>query len=298
MFPVTLRFMNRVRRVRWSVPVLICALVLPLGAQEWKSNPRDLIRRAIANEEKEPPTKAFFTYRDNKRKKDGSTETKQMLQTPSMMLGRIVAINGQPLNAQQRKNEEARLNRLINNPDELQKKKKEQQEDDERARKMVRAIPNAFNFEYVRTEEGPSGEVAVFNFTPNPNWDPPDRELQVFTGLSGVLKIALKSERLVLMQATLFKDVNFGWGILGRLYKGGDFMIEQTEVAPGHWDVTHMKLHFTGKVLMFKSLNIQEDEKTSDYEIVPPMNVAQALDKLREVDTEYAKAAGANGGGK
>lgn len=282
---------------RWCCGALLVSLLaIPALAQDWKANPRDLIRKAIANEEKEPAKPTYFTYRDLKRKKDGSTETKQMLQTPQVVLGRIVAINGQPLTAEQRKNEDDRLNRLTSDPDELAKKKKEQQEDDARARKMVRAIPDAFNFQFVRTEEGPSGEVAVFNFSPNPNWTAPDRELQVFTGMSGTLKIAVKPERLSLMQAKLFKDVNFGWGILGKLYQGGDFMIEQSEIAPGHWDVTHMKLHFTGKVLLVKSLNIQQDEQTSDYHEVQPMSVAQALDRLREAESEYAK--NANGGGR
>jgi hypothetical protein len=271
-------------------------LALPLLAQDWKTNPRDLIRRAIANEDKEPEKKTYFMYLNVKRKKDGSTETKQMMSTPKLVLGRLVAINGQPLSPEQRTKEESRLNRLTNSQEELDKKKAEQQEDDKRARMMVKAIPDAFNFEYVNSEEGPSGEVAVFKFSPNPNWDPPNRELQVFTGMSGTIKIAVKPERLSLMQATLFKDVNFGWGILGKLYKGGDFLIEQTEFAPGYWDVTHMKLHFTGKVLFLKSLNIQEDESTSNYREVAPMTVAQALDKLRELDNEYAK--NANGGGK
>jgi hypothetical protein len=283
--------MKPVWTLRWCAALLVSILALPLAAQDWKANPRDLIRRAIANEEKEPAKSTYFMYRDSKRKKGGSTETKEMLQTPSMVLGRLVAINGQPLTAEQRKNEERRLNRLVNNQDELDKKKKEQKEDDERAHKMVSAIPDAFTFQYVKTEESPSGEVAVYNFTPNPNWNAPDRELQVFTGMSGVLKIAVRPERLALMQAMLTKDVNFGWGILGRLNKGGDFLIEQTEIAPGHWDVTHMKLHFTGKVLFLKSLNIQEEESTSGYQIVQPMTVAQALDKLREVDGEYAKNA-------
>ena len=285
--------MQRAWNLGWTA-LLLLTLALPLTAQEWKTNPRSLIKPAIANEEKESPEKTYFTYRDVKVKKDGSTETKQMLQTPQMVLGRIVAINGQPLTAEQRNGEEDRLNRLTNDQDELRKKKKEQEEDDARARKMVAAIPDAFNFQYVKTEEGPSGEVAVFNFTPNPNWVAPDRELQVFTGMSGVMKIAVKPQRLALMQAQLSKNVDFGWGFLGRLNKGGEFMIEQTEIAPGHWDVTHMKLHFTGKILMVKSLNIQEDEMTSDYKLVQPMTVSEALNKLREFDTQYAK--NANGG--
>jgi len=277
--------------------LLLCLTSLPLAAQEWKSNPRDLIRRAIANEQRAEDKHLYFMYRDLKRKKDGTTETREMVQTPQLVLGRIVAKNGQPLSADDRNNEESRLNRLTNDPDELAKKKKEQQDDDQRARMMVKAIPDAFNFEYQNTEESPSGEVAVFKFTPNPNWEAPNRELQVFTGMSGTIKIAVKPERLALMQAKLFKDVNFGWGILGKLYKGGDFLIEQTEVAPNHWDVTHMMLHFTGKVLLFKSLNIQQDEKTSDYQEIHPMTVAQALDKLREMDIQYARNA-ANGGGQ
>jgi hypothetical protein len=55
-----------------------------------------------------------------------------------------------------------------------------------------------------------------------------------------------------------------------------------------------MKLHFTGKILLFKSLDIQEDEQTSDYKPIQGMNVEQALAKLKEVDQEYARAA--NGG--
>jgi hypothetical protein len=114
--------------------------------------------------------------------------------------------------------------------------------------------------------------------------------------MQGVVKVAVPQYRLALMQAQLFKDVDFGWGILGHLDKGGDFMIQQGDVYNGHWDLTHMKLHFTGKVLVFKSLNIQQDETMSEFRPVPEMNVAQALDRLKQADTEYAK--NANGGGK
>ncbi len=71
-------------------------------------------------------------------------------------------------------------------------------------------------------------------------------------------------------------------------------MIEQKEVAPDYWDTTHMKLHFTGKILLVKSLDIQEDEQTSDYRPVEGMSVAEALNKLKEFGEEYGKSA--NGG--
>ena len=162
---------------------------------------------------------------------------------------------------------------------------------------MVKAIPDAFNFEYVGSEPTKGGEIISLKFTPNPNWVAPNRELRVFEGMSGNMKIAVPQYRMALMQATLFKDVEFGWGILGHLDKGGDFMIEQSQVYGDHWDLTHMKLHFTGKVLLFKSLNIQQDDQTSNYRPVQQMTVAQALDKLKQADTEYASKV-ATGGGK
>ena len=276
--------------------LLFCMLASSLlAAQDWKSNPRDLIRRAVQKENQEPAAKMYFMYRDVKRNsKTGKTETRVMVQTPTLALARIVAINGQPISGEEKAKEDARLSRLTSSPSELAKKVKSQKEDDQRARKMVEAIPEAFNFQYVNSEKTDDSEVAVFKFTPNPDWNAPDRELQVFTGMQGTLKVALPAERIALMDATLFRGVDFGWGIFGHLDKGGSFMIEQREVYPGHWDTTHMKLHFTGKILIFKSLDIQEDEQTSDYKPIPGMNVEQALAKLKEVDEEYAKAA--NGG--
>jgi hypothetical protein len=283
--------------MRRAVTILLLCLLAPalLAAQAWKTNPRDLIRRAVQNENKQTGTKTHFMYRDVKRNsKTGKTETRVMVQTPELSLARIVAINGQPLSDEEKAKEDARLNRLTSSQSELAKKVKSQKEDDQRARKMVEAIPDAFNFQYVNSEKTDSGELAVFKFSPNTNWEPPDRELQVFTGMQGTLKVALPSEHIALMDATLFRGVDFGWGIFGHLNQGGSFLIEQREVYPGHWDTTHMKLHFTGKILLFKSLDIQEDEQTSDYKPIQGMNVEQALAKLKEVDQEYARAA--NGG--
>ena len=286
--------MNWTRSLIRPVAALLSLTLIPglVSAQQWKTNPRELIRRATENENKPAPTKVYFMYTDTKRNsKTGKTETRVMLQTPQLSLARIVAIDGHPLSSDEKEKEDARLNRLTSSDSELQKKIKSQKEDDQRARKMVQAIPDAFNFQYVNTEKTDNGELAVFKFTPNPNWEPPDRELQVFTGMNGTLKIALPAERIALMDATLFRGVDFGWGIFGHLNQGGSFLIEQKEIYPGHWDTTHMKLHFTGKILLFKSLDIQEDEQTSDYKPVQGMNVQQALAKLKEVDEQYGKTA-------
>jgi hypothetical protein len=72
---------------------------------------------------------------------------------------------------------------------------------------------------------------------------------------------------------------------------GGQFIVEQKPVNGDHWEPSHMVLNFTGKVLMFKTLKIRQDETTTDYKPVPDMTVAQALDSLKKQEVEVAQSA-------
>jgi hypothetical protein len=255
----------------------------------------DLVRHAVENELKPESNTQHFTYRDLKLKENGSKETKQMISTSQgVMLGRIIAIDGKPLDPQQRQKEDQRLQRLLDDPSQLTAKKKEQAEDEARVRKMVGALPDAFIFEYAGSEQSKTGEIKILKFSPNPNFNPPTRELQVYQGMEGIMKVAVPQNHIVLLQAKLFRQVNFGWGILGHLNSGGEFIIEQSEITPQHWDLTHMKLNFTGKALFFKTINIQEDEWTMDYQEVPPLSIAEAIQKLKQADPEIAANGGAH----
>ena len=268
------------------------ALAAPL---QLPHNPRDLIRRVAANE-LAADSGVHFMYRDTKQKDNGDSVTKEMIDTPDGVLGRVIAINGKPLTPAQRAKEDKRLNHLLNDPTALAQKRKEQQEDEKRIRTMVGALPDAFDYQYAGTQPGPHGEWVLLKFTPNPHYDPPTREQQVYTGMNGDMVVDPVAERLVKIDGTLFREVSFGWGILGRLDKGGRFVVEQSDVGNGHWEPTRMVLHFTGKMLLFKSLKIQSIETTSDYRRVPnTLTVAQAMDMLRKAD---GLAENSNGGGK
>jgi hypothetical protein len=87
--------------------------------------------------------------------------------------------------------------------------------------------------------------------------------------MAGEFWVDKAQERMVKLDAHLIADVNFGWGILGRLYKGGSILVEQADVGDHHWETVHMKLNLQGKALMLKSLNFQTVEDGSDYKPVP-----------------------------
>jgi hypothetical protein len=99
--------------------------------------------------------------------------------------------------------------------------------------------------------------------------------------------------RIAEINGELFKDVDFGWGILGRLFKGGKFVIHQADVG-GKWQETQERLQFNGKILMMKSLTIDSNETMTDFRPVPSnVTTAQALQLLQNRDEVVAQ----NGGG-
>lgn len=276
----------------------VVLIALEAGARSHPQNlpasANDLVRRVVANELK--PDAAHYMYRDTTQREDGGTVTKEMIETKDGVFARVIAINGKPLTPSQREKEDKRLQRLITDPNALASKRKEQKEDENRVRRMVGALPDAFLYEYAGIEEGPHGEqLLTLNFRPNPNYDPPSREQQVYTGMRGTVVVDLDADRIAKIDGTLFRDVSFGWGILGKLDKGGTFIVEQADVANGHWEPTRMALNFTGKILLFKSFVRKSIDTSSDYRRVPDdLTVAQALNMLKKADTVMAESEGQN----
>jgi hypothetical protein len=256
------------------------------------ANPADLVRKAVANENSQEINNTHYMYRLTKKGPE-RIETREMIETDQGVIGRLLMINGKPLSPADRDKEEKRLQRLASDPQQLAQKQKSQKDDDRRTRNMVAALPDAFLYEYAGTKnEEPWGELVMLNFKPNPNFDPPQRETAVYKGMQGSMAIAVPANHIAKIEARLFRDVSFGWGILGRLDQGGQFIVEQKPVegANGiHWEPSHMVLHFTGKVLIFKTIRINEDEATTDIRPVPDMTAAQAVDLLKKHDGEVAQ---------
>ncbi len=281
------------RTIATALTALLLAGIAFAGQQparpELPANPDELVRRAINNELKPSGNTKHYMYRLTKRMPE-RTEVKQMVETSQGVIGRLIAIDGKPLTPDQRNKEDKRLQRLINDPSQMAAKRKEQQDDDERTRKMVKAMPDAFVYEYAGTEQkAPWGEIVMLTFKPNPNFNPPARETMVYKGMAGTMWIAVPQYRLAKIEAKLFRDVTFGWGILGHLDSGGQFEVEQRPIADSYWEPTHMVLNFTGKALLFKTIKIRQDQTTSDYRPVPDMTLSQALDLLRKSDGEVAE---------
>jgi hypothetical protein len=154
---------------------------------------------------------------------------------------------------------------------------------------MVRALPNAFFYQ----EIGRDGDTLKLRFRPDPDYRPQSHEESVYTGMAGELWLNTAQQRLQKIDAHLFHDVDFGWGILGRLYKGGSFMVQQEQVDATHWDTTVTKLDLTGKAMMFKSLVYKEQEYQTEYRRLPDhLSIAQGFGILMKDSSEVAQKSG------
>jgi hypothetical protein len=232
------------------------------------ADPVALIKRAVANELK--PGSHLHPYRYKLRKlDDGKNNTKEIVETKDGDIARLIKWGENPLPDDANQTEIDRLNNLLSHPEIQEHRHKREQADSSRADEMIRMLPNAFIYNYLGTAEGPSGTVYRLSLKPNPSFNPPDREAEVYAGMAGEIWIDQKQERMVKLDVHLIADVNFGWGILGKLYKGGSILVEQKDVGNDHWEQFHFKLNLQGKALLFKSLNFDTVEDESDYAPVP-----------------------------
>jgi hypothetical protein len=230
-----------------------------------------------------------FMYRDRRKTPEGE-KTKELIETDAGVVARLIAIDGQPLTPQQRSDENGRLQNLQQHPELQRQKQREQQQDDDRIKKMFAELPKAFRYQYEGTEADKSGETIRLSFAPDPRYQPPSRETAVFKAMSGKFWVGLPDFRLARIQATLFRDVTFGWGLLGRLDKGGHFFVEQSKIAPQRWETTSMNLQFTGKMLLFKSLNLCQVDYFTGFRPVPAgLTLAQGIEMLMKNDSELAE---------
>lgn len=291
-----MRMANSIRLMLAIVPgVLLATGNAPAQPGVPQTSAQQLVRQAVDNELKHNDQPMKFLFRDQKETPRGS-QTKLVVETTEAMAGMLVAIDGKPLTAEQRSDEEDRLNRLAGNHDELRRKQRTEKEDTERTERMVKALPDAFLFERDGTEVGKEGvgvsgdDLVRLKFRPNPAYQPPSRTEQVLAGMQGYILVDENKMRIAKIDGTLIKDVAFGWGILGHLDKGGHFLVEQGEVSRGDWEITRMNLAFTGKILLFKSLNIKSNEVFADFQPVPSnLTFAQGVALLKKQSAQLAE---------
>src|SRR5215472_17586250 len=124
------------------------------------TSPTDLIKAVIRNELNNPhTTDTRWSYR-SEREVDGKQETREVVETKSGSLNRLVAVGDKPLTEGQQRQEADRVLRVSRDVNEQRKLEQTHQKDVQQCNSFLQMIPNAFLFEYA----GTSGELTKITF--------------------------------------------------------------------------------------------------------------------------------------
>jgi hypothetical protein len=240
-----------------------------------------LVARALATEARTAQDlKHPMRYRLRK-SSPRMTSTKEIAETRDGDVARLVAINDQPLSPDYEQREQARLDALLSDPSRQRHRKQSEESDTGIVLKLLRMLPQAFIYEYEGVGQGSSGAVEKFRFHPNPAFSPPDMETQALTAMTGELWIDAAQERVTRLEGHLQQDTNYGWGILGKLNKGGWMVLEQAEVAARQWRITRVQLKMELRILL-KNKSFDSVQEMTHYAPVPAnLNYRQAIQMLR-----------------
>ncbi len=233
------------------------------------TNPAALVRRAIQNREAAARTHRPLRYLLRKTD-DHRDTTKDIIETAQGDVARLIAVDNQPLIAEANQAELDRLNTLANHPEIQEHRHQREQKDADRVNRLMRLLPDAFLYRDQGTCPCPTGAGTCHHltFSPNPSFEPPDVEANIFRGLAGEVWIDQAQERLIRLDAHVIANVDFGWGILGKLDKGGTIQLEQSDIGGGDWELTSLKLNLKAKA--FPMLKIAKHSVDTEKPAISP----------------------------
>jgi hypothetical protein len=201
----------------------------------------------------------------------------EQIETADGPIARLSQTNGHPLDAVSREQEQERLNHLLASPSDQARHRQEYFDDEKRIGRILKLLPDAFLYEDAGEENG----CRHLRFHPNPAYPARTIEARVFHAMSGELWVTARSKHLARLDGHLEENVDVGYGILGRLYKGGWFRLQRTQVNATDWKTERLEVHMNGRAMLFKTIARETSEFRGGFIPVPGgMNLSQGLTLL------------------
>jgi hypothetical protein len=89
--------------------------------------------------------------------------------------------------------------------------------------------------------------------------------------------------------------VSFGFGILGRLYQGGWFSLQRTQVSSTDWKTERFELHMNGRAILFKIITQEISEFRSGFApVATGLDLVKGAALLYQIEPESAQVSAAS----
>jgi len=178
--------------------------------------------------------------------------------------------DGKPLDDNERKKEDERVKKQIEDVQNQAAKKEAKEEKDKEKGKDdddigIETFLRACQFVNPRRERFRGKEVLVFDFEPNPEYKPKNFVENFAQKLAGVLWVDERAHDVVRLEAYFAENAKIAGGLLASLQKGSNFVFEQQYVNNEVWLPTYDEVHVGVRLLLVKGFKANEIDRYSDY---------------------------------
>jgi hypothetical protein len=251
----------------------------PLQPQGSEQSALDEVRKAVSAELQANATdKSIWRYRESNITPEKNA-VYLAIETTQGTLRRLIELDGHPLSPQAAETETRRIHNYVNDPAAQAKARHSADHDGAQAAELLKMLPDAF----IWTRGADNGDLETLNFRPNPNFDPPDMQSRVLGIMAGELIVSKEGHRIHTLRGRLTENVLIGYGILGKLDRGGTFDVERRVVGDGLWQITETHVHIGGHALLFHTIGQQEDDVKTEWKPSTAHTLVEAEQQLNSV---------------
>lgn len=137
---------------------------------------------------------------------------------------------------------------------------------------------------------GGSRTLDKFFLEPDPNYKPANHLAVTFAHVRATIWVEEDQAQFARLKGDITSDIAFAGGIAGKIYHGGHFVMEQSEVVPGVWLPTLYTYDVDGRKFLF-GFGVHERTEVTHYRRVGPPE--QAIEVIRnELNNPVAQIPG------
>lgn len=129
---------------------------------------------------------------------------------------------------------------------------------------LVDSILNAYQITWLARQTRDGRILEELQLDPSPQYHSRDATAQLLTHARATVWIDAEAAQVAAVDATVIRDVSFGGGVLGKIYHGGRFHMEQSPAAPDIWEPSLYQYDISGRKFLF-SFTMHDKTTSSHY---------------------------------
>jgi hypothetical protein len=186
---------------------------------------------------------------------------------PGHTYRKLVARDGQPLDAREIEKEDRKQEKKVARTDSGGEEKRDARLAELRRREaaVIDELFRLYDIRIAGREIADGRSAIVLTFEPRPDYRPTTRGGKILKNFAGRAWIDEEDRQLVRLEGRLIDNLSFGLGLLARLQKGATASFTRRKVNGEIWLPAEARFTGSARLLLFKALRLDAMSEYSDY---------------------------------